>query len=259
LGDFLGPTPADQSEDCLFLDIYVPKSATQQRAAQIPVVVWFFGGAYAFGTKDINQTLPLYTGQSMLQATKYGAIFVAGNYRLGAFGWLAGNYMQGAGRPNAGLYDQGLLLEWVRDYIHLVGGDNTSVSAWGESAGGGSILHHLIRRNGTAPQDPLFQTFLVQSPAFQWSWDNSPGGTLDSVYRNFSQLSGCGYGYNITCLQEKDIATLANANQKLFNTVPQTGLFPLGPSVDTDTITQIPTISYANSMCFLSRLWLQLA
>ncbi|KAF6802845.1 carboxylesterase family protein [Colletotrichum sojae] len=213
-----------QDEDCLFLDIYVPATAFEKKTDHLPVVVWLYGGAYAFGSKD--QFSPLYTGQSMLEASDYGTIFVAGNYRLGAFGWLAGSYMQDKGQPNAGLYDQALLFEWVQKYIEQVRGDRNSVSAWGESAGASSILHHLIREDGKV--DPNFSTFLVQSPAFEWQWDNSKDGTLDKTFRDFSDLSGCGDKYDIECLRKADAGDLARSNQKLFDKVRQTGLFPIG-------------------------------
>ena len=61
----------------------------------MPVVVWFFGGAYVFGSKhdfDMSQ-IPLYSGQGLIETTPEPLIFVAGNYRLGAFGWLAGSHM----------------------------------------------------------------------------------------------------------------------------------------------------------------------
>ncbi|KAJ3951283.1 hypothetical protein N0V92_012318 [Colletotrichum tropicale] len=217
-------TPDDQvtpqGEDCLFLDLYVPKTVIDNPPPTLlPVVVWIYGGAFAFGSK--NQIGPLYTGQSVIAASNYQTIFVAGNYRLGAYGWLSGDFMQKNAQPNAGLYDQALLFEWVQKYINKVSGDASQVSAWGESAGGGSILHHLIREDGAV--DPTFKTFAVQSPAFEWAWDNSPMGKLD---------------------QESTNPTAAN--QALFDTVKQTGLFPVGPAVDDKWITTIPTISFAN-------------
>jgi carboxylesterase type B len=238
---------AVQSEDCLFLDIYAPAhnfDSNGRPIKQLPVIVWFYGGAYAFGSKSLGGGVPLYTGQSMVAGQDYEAIFVAGNYRLGAFGWLAGSYMQDAGQPNAGLYDQALLLKWVQQYITQVGGDPNDVSAWGESAGAGSIMHHLIREGGTV--DPLFKKFLVQSPAFEWSWDNSDQGTLDQVFKNFSQLAGCG-SYDMNCLRARSVDVLTTANQELFNNVRPTGLFPVGPSVDGKWIQTIPALSYAAS------------
>ncbi|KAF4343780.1 cholinesterase [Fusarium beomiforme] len=233
------------TEDCLFLDIYVPKSVFDNPSSPpLPVTVWFYGGAYAFGTKRMS-TGPLYNGRSLIKASNYKTIFVAGNYRLGAFGWLAGSIMEANGLPNAGLYDQNLLLQWVQKYIGLVHGDNTNVSAWGESAGGGSILHHLIRDNGT--KDPLFTRFVTQSPAFEWAWNNSAGGQLDQVYKNFSSSLGCPAPYDIECIRNPSIPlkTLAEANVKLFDSVKQTGLFPIGPSVDNSWIKTIPTLAFA--------------
>lgn len=237
----------DQSEDCLFLDVYVPAAAFDANGnprAQLPVTVWFYGGAYAFGSKELSPHLPLYTGQSMLEASGYQHIFVAGNYRLGAFGWLAGSYMEDVGQPNAGLYDQALLLDWVQKYISQAAGDPTKVSAWGESAGAGSILHHLVREGGGV--DPKFSNFLVESPAFEWSWDNKPSGTLNAVYKNFSHFAGCGHNFNFLCLTTLPEERLADANQALFDSVKQTGMFPVGPSVDGRWIQTIPTISFAS-------------
>jgi carboxylesterase type B len=59
-------------------------------------------------------------------------VFVAINYRLGAFGWLSGPEVDSAGTPNAGLYDQRLALEWVQQNIHLFGGDASKVTVLGE-------------------------------------------------------------------------------------------------------------------------------
>ena len=54
---------------------------------------------------------------------RQGVIYVALNYRLGAFGWLAGPTVEADGVANAGLYDQQFALEWVQNNIHLFGGD----------------------------------------------------------------------------------------------------------------------------------------
>lgn len=153
--------------------------------------------------------------------------------------------MEKAASPNAGFSDQRLLLQWVQDYIHLVGGNKQQVSAWGESAGAGSIVHHLIRHGGQ--QDPLFIKAIVQSPAFEWQWDRNPGGTLDQVYRNFSILAGCGDRFDITCLQNARSDILVAANQLLYETAtPCTGIFPVGPSIDGDLIQQLPVIAFAS-------------
>ncbi|EFY85925.1 hypothetical protein J3459_017348 [Metarhizium acridum] len=228
-----------ETEDCLLLDIYVPVKAFLPDAEPLPVIIWVYGGGFAFGSKE--QGGVLYTGRSMLSASNYTAIFVAGNYRLGAYGWLAGNYMQDAGTPNAGLHDQALLFEWVRDHIHKVKGNKDKVGAWGLSAGGSSILHHLVREDGA--HDPLFRSFAAFSPGFEWAWDNTDDGKLDTMYRTFSDLADCGFDYDIECLRRAPPEALAEANQKLFEQVIERGLFPVGPAVDGKWIKTMPSLA----------------
>jgi len=66
---------------------------------------------------------------------------------------------------NAGLLDQRLALEWIRKNIHLFGGDPSRVTVMGESAGAGSIMHHITSYGGKGSLP--FQQAIPQSPAFQ--------------------------------------------------------------------------------------------
>jgi carboxylesterase type B len=59
-------------------------------------------------------------------------IFVALNYRLGAFGFLAGPEVEMDGTQNAGLYDQRLALDWIQLNIPLFGGSPERVTVIGE-------------------------------------------------------------------------------------------------------------------------------
>ena len=241
------PTPENvtATENCLLLDIYVPVSALNPNTPKLPVVVWIYGGAYAFGSK--LQMDPLYTGHGIVENSGNKLIYVVGNYRMGAFGWLAGSDFEAAGGlPNTGLYDQRLLLEWVQDHIDKVNGDKEKVSAWGESAGAGSILHHLTRGDGK--QDPLFKRAVMQSPAFQWLWDHE--GTLNTGPARFSQLAGCGSTFNITCLREVSTDVFAQANQDLFLASKGSGVFPVGPSVDGTLVTKLPAAFFAEGANF---------
>ncbi|KAK5661966.1 hypothetical protein OQA88_10077 [Cercophora sp. LCS_1] len=168
INQFLGgiPVPLFQGgdEDCLFLDVYVPGKALRNPSLKLPVVVWIFGGAYMFGEKSMPN-LPLYDGSGMMGTVDNGMIFVSMNYRLPTFGWLGGTTVEREGVPNAGLWDQRAAFQWVRDHIHLLGGDPTKVTAVGESAGAGSIIHHLVGNGGEL--DPLLSKAILQSPAFQ--------------------------------------------------------------------------------------------
>ena len=252
-GTGLGASPSScaalsrQSEDCLFLDIYVPESAFQSDK-KLPVVVWIYGGAFVMGSKnDFDLTkIPLYDGKGLINNANGNLIFVTGNYRLGAFGWMAGSYLEGQrnATTNAGLWDQRKILSFVNKHIGLVNGDNSQVSVWGESAGASSIMHHLIADFDDEHEGLLFSKAILQSPAFQWQWDQT--GSLNKTYSTVADIAGCTTG-DLSCLQEVTMAQLSSANQAYFQNVTRCdGLFPMGPSIDGTLIKELPAVSFSN-------------
>lgn len=86
-------------------------------------------------------------------------------HQLGAFGFLGGPTVEARGTPNAGLYDQRLALEFVKENIHLFGGSPDRVTVMGESAGGSSIIHQLTAFGGKQGPVP-FQQIIAQSTGF---------------------------------------------------------------------------------------------
>ena len=81
------PPDPTASEDCLFLDVMVPQAvfngAGHDKGA--PVMIWIHGGGYTLGSKTLYS--PSAAGlikASQSQGGK-GVIWVAMNYRLGAF------------------------------------------------------------------------------------------------------------------------------------------------------------------------------
>lgn len=124
------------------------------------------GGGFVKGDKTGDSNV-LIEPSAVLQQSNDTLIFVSINYRLGAFGWLAGPLFENSGGlPNNGLYDQRLAMGWVQQYIHLFGGDKSRVTVAGESAGAGSIVHHLTAFGGQGDALPFTQA-VTQSPAFQ--------------------------------------------------------------------------------------------
>ncbi len=177
----LPPQDPRTTEDCLFLDVVVPqnifKKATKESRNDdkksncgAPVLVWIYGGGYTAGEKTGFGT---YNPAGLLKASQAsgseGVVYVALNYRLGAFGWISGPTLQSDGTANAGLYDQRLALQWIQKNIHLFGGDPNRVTVFGESAGGGSIFHQITAFGGLAGPAP-FQQAVLQSAA----WQNNP-------------------------------------------------------------------------------------
>ncbi|KAJ2892035.1 Lipase 2 [Zalerion maritima] len=227
------------NEDCLFLDVFVPAKAIKNRNLKLPVMVYVYGGGFVFGSKDSMQPdLPFYDGSGMIDQSGKNMIFVSINYRLGAYGFLAGNTMEKEGLPNAGLWDQRAAFQWVKDHIHLLGGDPDKVTAMGESAGGGSIVHHLVAEGGTL--DPLFSKAILLSPAFEYLWDRS--GVLEDNFQNFARLAGCA-GQGLECLRSASEAKLKYANEAL-NDQQTSGSFAVGPSTDGSFIRQLPVLEF---------------
>ncbi|CAK7219221.1 hypothetical protein SBRCBS47491_003772, partial [Sporothrix bragantina] len=233
------------NEDCLFLDVYVPgKALKSPSTAKLPVVVWIYGGAFVLGSKDSDMPeLPFYDGSGLISQSGGDMIFVTMNYRLGAYGFLAGTTMEREGLPNAGLWDQRAAFQWVQDYIGLVGGDPTQVTAMGESAGAGSLVHHLVAEGGVL--QPLFKRAIIQSPAYQWMWDRA--GSVEDTFQAFASLAHCnnsttaGGSTTLDCLRNADADTLQAANTAVMNTVPA-GSFAVGPTVDGSLIRQLPVL-----------------
>ena len=154
------------------------------------------------------------------------------NYRLGAFGWLSGSEFNSSGTPNVGLYDQRFALEWVQSYISKFGGDPSRVTVFGESAGGGSIMHQITAYGGANGPVP-FQQAIPQSPGFQpvVSDDQENG-----IYEDFLKL------LNVTSLDEArelPFETLATANTIQVGGAAY-GQFVYGPTVGGDFVPDLP-------------------
>lgn len=126
-----GETPPVTDEDCLYLNIWSPRTATRA-----PVIVWIHGGGYTNGAT----AMPLYAGNRL---ARRGAVVVTIAYRLGALGYLAHPELSresplGAS-GNWGLMDQIAALRWVRRNIASFGGDPDNVTIAGQSAGAMSV------------------------------------------------------------------------------------------------------------------------
>ena len=85
------PGSAD-SEDCLFLNVYVPADRHDDRGEPLPVLFWIHGGSNKYGEGSSYDPTPL--------VTQGHIIVVTINYRLGALGWLAHPLLDG-GTPTA--------------------------------------------------------------------------------------------------------------------------------------------------------------
>ncbi|KJE94823.1 acetylcholinesterase [Capsaspora owczarzaki ATCC 30864] len=156
------------TEDCLYLDIYMPPNALNS-STPLPVMFWIYGGGYMFGDKF---ELGLYNGINL--ALNNNAIIVAANYRVNVFGFLASSILKETDALNStgnfGLLDQRQALQWTRDNILHFNGNKNQITIFGESAGAFSVCFHLtspasrgmfasaIMESGTCSSTFFFQT-----------------------------------------------------------------------------------------------------
>lgn len=120
---------AGPSEDCLYLNVYVPAQA--KAGSKLPVMFWIHGGGYTAG----SGSEPRYTNSTLVDK---GVVLVTINYRLGVFGFLASDDLVKESEGHAGNYglmDMVAALRWVKQNIASFGGDPGNVTIFGESAG----------------------------------------------------------------------------------------------------------------------------
>ena len=140
LGGADGEGPYVGTEDCLYLDITVPK---KQNEKNLPVMFWIHGGGNTSGLKD------LYDFSKMV--SRHDVIVVRINYRLGPFGWFSHpaiqSFQDGDDKTsNFGTLDIIMALEWVNKNIENFGGDSENITIFGESAGGHNVLSLLVSK-----------------------------------------------------------------------------------------------------------------
>lgn len=126
------------AEDCLYLSVYQPEGP-----GPFPVMVFIYGGAYVLGDAE---ELGFYDGVNLAKAAN--VTLVAGNYRVGPFGFMALQGLQAEdpnhSTGNAALQDQVAALQWVQGNIANFNGDPNRVTIFGESAGAFSVCWQLV-------------------------------------------------------------------------------------------------------------------
>lgn len=150
------------SEDCLYLTVIVP--ATQGESL-LPVWQHVYGGSFTSGYAG----RPEYSGRRLVEHGKGSFVWVAANYRVGAFGFCAvpgladehDDFSSGGTGGLLGLEDQRAAMQWVQLNIAAFGGDPNRVTVSGQSAGAISVSAHVASPLSAG----LFSAVILESGA----------------------------------------------------------------------------------------------
>ncbi|XP_051923878.1 neuroligin-2a isoform X2 [Hippocampus zosterae] len=232
----------NQSEDCLYLNVYVPtedgpltkkhdeSAANKPRDEDIrdrrkkPVMLFIHGGSYMEGTGNMFDA-------SVLAA--YGnVIVVTMNYRLGVLGFLSTGDQSAKG--NYGLLDQIQALRWLNENIGHFGGDPERITIFGSGAGA-SCVNLLILSHHS---EGLFHRAIAQSGTAISSW--SVNYQPLKYTKILARKVGCTYTETadlVDCLRRKNFRELVDQDIQ-----PARYHIAFGPVVDGDVVPDDPEI-----------------
>jgi len=214
-----GGGDAGSSEDCLFLNV-ITKSSVLDRTSKEPVLVWIYGGTYDTGSAQ------QYTPETIAGTSKDSVVVVTLNYRLNTFGFLGSKALAvrspDGSTGNFGLQDQRLALEWVRDHISAFGGRGNDVTIFGESAGGNSILHHLVQPASFG----LYTKAIIESGTYDAGYGLADA---EELYTAIIEKTGC--GTDLDCFLNKTTKEIEVAKNEMVKTSTLSELH-WGPVVD---------------------------
>ena len=233
-----GATGINQSEDCLYLNVWAPAGAAK---GSLPVFCWIHGGGFTGG----QSFDPLADGAVF---ARDGVVCVTLAYRLGVLGFLDVAPLLGAeyaGSANNGLRDLIVALEWVQANIAAFGGDPRRVTIGGESAG--AKLADILM--GVPSAIGLFSGVISESGGAERVW---PRPAALHVAEGFGQAWQTRTGLTVEPLKTEPATRLIEAQQGFVAAWPQH--FPLRPEVDGSLVPRLPLLSIGAGMSRAKRL-----
>ncbi|XP_050539914.1 neuroligin-4, Y-linked-like [Daktulosphaira vitifoliae] len=216
------PYLQNQSEDCLYLNIYAPSQGSRI-VRKYPVLVFIHGESYEWNSGNS------YDGRVL--ASVADLVVITLNYRLGVLGFLNAN-----GSPNLrgrvsnyGLMDQIAALHWVQQNIALFGGDPENVSLMGHGPGAACINFLMI--SPTVVTGLFHRAILLSGSALSsWALVEDPVSYATQLAKQVN-CSFDGSDNNpepiVDCLRDISLDQLMSAAIAL-----PTYLSAFGPSVD---------------------------
>ncbi|VDL62016.1 unnamed protein product [Hymenolepis diminuta] len=163
------------SEDCLYLNIFVPLT---HRADELHPIIFIIGGFFFNYGGSSNGSSFLHQ-PDLATVTDLNAIQVTFNYRLGPFGFLTNPSTKVA---NIGIRDQLAALRWVRMNIRNFGGDPLKITVFSYGSGATSTIALL----GSPLAQNLFDKAWISAPALY-----KPEITLSDAIESSRQVLKC--------------------------------------------------------------------
>jgi para-nitrobenzyl esterase len=190
---FGGGKKIASSEDCLYLNVWVPP-----HDGKLPVMVWLHGGQYLRGAAS------QYDGAQLARLGH--VVVVTMDYRLGPLGLLAHPALTAESpRHTSGnelLFDHLQALQWLRANLAAFGGDSARVTLFGESAGSASTCAML-----TSPlARGLFQRAILESDPCPGKEDTPMLADREQFGRRLADALGCksdDLAAELTCMRGK--------------------------------------------------------
>ncbi|KAI9595230.1 Carboxylesterase [Syncephalis fuscata] len=228
----------DQSEDCLYLNVFVPPASRANPAKPFPVIFSIFGGAFYFGGAN---EFGVYNGRYLTDHKD--AIIITANHRVNAFGFFASEEVRG----NAGIEDQRAALLWIKRNIKAFGGDPNNVTLIGLSSGATSIGIHM-----TSPRTPqnLFHRAIMQSSPLGMSMRSQ--NDIRATSTELAQTLKCLNQYSkidMNCMRSKSAKEVLQAIKESPHgprsiTEKMSDQFAWWPSIDNYNIVEDPLAAF---------------
>ena len=166
-------------ENCLYLNVFAPSSATA--ASRLPVMVHLHPGSNYFGQPYENPSA----------FVDRGVVVVTLAYRLGILGFGGHPELTAEGHGSSGEYgllDQLAALAWVQDNIAAFGGDPSRVTLFGSSAGSFDAVALMASPLSTG----LFARVAVQGePFWTLTGKRSKVHFAETIGLHAAKVSGC--------------------------------------------------------------------
>ncbi|CAH0723015.1 unnamed protein product, partial [Brenthis ino] len=217
----LKPFLTKESEDCLYLNIYVPYR--EQKPKKFPVVVFIHGDSFEWSSGNP------YDGRIL---ASYGNVMVITvNFRLGILGFMKPSITEHV-YGNNGLLDQLAALQWIKDNIEDLNGDPNSVTLMGHGTGAACVNYLML--------SPISNGLFHRAILMSGSALSDSAMTKDPTQYTLQVAQSLGCNLNsknmMTCLQNKPLSEIKKVQilSREFET-------PLGPVVAGSFIPSEPT------------------